>query len=613
MRRFAVAEQHDAEHDRARGPAHPDHRLAARPAPRRARSASSAASSRFPGTRAKFTNTTGSIDFAENEHASNPHLDITSEATDYLDLSGQQHIITLDDHRHARAARCGTSRPRPATTSRRRSRCSFLGRNPEQLRRSLGDQSLGSTPTISETSTNPSAGFADQIVKDLAGDWVSEPARRLADASSPASTCCASRSASARSACTPRRRRLENIRALGDAEQTIRGHDDQRARRASRRTLHLRRPGRHRTIASQRAGRLAQQELLRPGRARYLRTSRASSSTGCSFREARALVLSARRMPRARAHARARPRRAAPAPPVEPDRRSQPARQVSTGARCLGSTRRPARSTRARARPPASSATPIPWSEFVVEGALDRVDRDGARAVRADAAAVPHDAHRRRRWVDDRGADRQVRLPARRPPRRRRRGSCSTSRRCRSCARSASTSHQRPAFDELLDDEVRRRMRFRTGLVPAVGADAPGVRAARGAQPHRGLPARRGLLRRRRDASIGRRSRTTRRDPARRRPPQGTTYKRRHRCACPRADEPARARRRRDPRRCSCTSDCAVWQRICCVSAAAVHAHAVPGGPPEAARRCSTSAATRRCASSRASIRRSRSIAALTP
>ena len=49
----------------------------------------------------------------------------------------------------------------------------FLGRNPEQLRRSLGDQAAGSNPQIVETSTNPS-GFGDQIVKDLAGQWVSD-------------------------------------------------------------------------------------------------------------------------------------------------------------------------------------------------------------------------------------------------------------------------------------------------------------------------------------------------------------------------------------------------------------------------------------------------------
>ena len=49
----------------------------------------------------------------------------------------------------------------------------MLGRNQESLRRSLGDQSLGGDPTRVDPTTNPSQGFADQIVKDLAGDWVS--------------------------------------------------------------------------------------------------------------------------------------------------------------------------------------------------------------------------------------------------------------------------------------------------------------------------------------------------------------------------------------------------------------------------------------------------------
>jgi hypothetical protein len=49
----------------------------------------------------------------------------------------------------------------------------FLGRSPEQLRRSLGDQSLGADPTRVDPSTNPSTGVSDQLVKDLAGDWVS--------------------------------------------------------------------------------------------------------------------------------------------------------------------------------------------------------------------------------------------------------------------------------------------------------------------------------------------------------------------------------------------------------------------------------------------------------
>ncbi|MCX5743189.1 MAG: translocation/assembly module TamB domain-containing protein, partial [Proteobacteria bacterium] len=126
---------------------------------------------RVPGTRASFSNTHGSVDFSENEHASNPTLGVTSEAN-FRDLSGQEHVITM---------RIDGTLERPEwdlTTSTGYNKSQtlsllVLGRNQEQLRRSLGDQSLGTDPTHVDPTTNPSAGFADQIVKDLAGDWVS--------------------------------------------------------------------------------------------------------------------------------------------------------------------------------------------------------------------------------------------------------------------------------------------------------------------------------------------------------------------------------------------------------------------------------------------------------
>jgi len=127
---------------------------------------------KIPGTRAAFTSTTGSIDFAENDKASNPHLDITSTAN-YQDLSGQQHVITLNItgtlEQPLWDLKTSTGYDKSQTLA-----LLFLGRNPEQLRRSLGDQAAGANPQAIETSTNPSAGFADQIVKDLAGQWVSD-------------------------------------------------------------------------------------------------------------------------------------------------------------------------------------------------------------------------------------------------------------------------------------------------------------------------------------------------------------------------------------------------------------------------------------------------------
>ena len=127
---------------------------------------------KLPGTRAPFTNITGSIDFSENERATNPHVDISSTAL-FTDPSQQQHIITftitgpLEHYDWDLKTSTGYNRAQTLTLL-------VAGRNPEQLRRSLGDQGVGSNPQIIETSTNPSNGFADQIVKDLAGDWVSD-------------------------------------------------------------------------------------------------------------------------------------------------------------------------------------------------------------------------------------------------------------------------------------------------------------------------------------------------------------------------------------------------------------------------------------------------------
>jgi hypothetical protein len=128
---------------------------------------------KIPLTRARFTRSNGTIDFAANDRAANPTLAINSEAPDYTDLSGQQHVITL--------AITGTlEQPQwdlKTNTGLDKSQTIallFLGRNPEQLRRSLGDSSIGVVnATAGDQSTNPSGTFGDQLVKDLAGDWVS--------------------------------------------------------------------------------------------------------------------------------------------------------------------------------------------------------------------------------------------------------------------------------------------------------------------------------------------------------------------------------------------------------------------------------------------------------
>jgi translocation and assembly module TamB len=127
---------------------------------------------RIPGTRATFSRTTGSVDFAETQKAGDPQLNITAEDPDYRDLSGQEHQITLTLtgplSNPLWDLKTSTGLNKSQTLS-----LLLLGRSQESLRRSLGDQTLGTAITNQDPTTNPSQGFADQIVKDLAGDWVS--------------------------------------------------------------------------------------------------------------------------------------------------------------------------------------------------------------------------------------------------------------------------------------------------------------------------------------------------------------------------------------------------------------------------------------------------------
>ena len=115
-------EQHRARRrHRARGPAHPDHGIAARSAPRRhdprpARRVQAPRHARELHTRRPARSTS-----PRTSRASNPTLSITSEATDYLDLSGQQHTHHAHDHRLAREASVGPPhehRPRQVADDR---------------------------------------------------------------------------------------------------------------------------------------------------------------------------------------------------------------------------------------------------------------------------------------------------------------------------------------------------------------------------------------------------------------------------------------------------------------------------------------------------------------
>lgn len=176
---------------------------------------------RITGTRAKFTRTSGSIDFAENQKAGDPVLNVVSEAPDFRDLSGQEHLITLTISGTLSSPtwdlKTSTGYNKSQTLS-----LLVLGRNQESLRRSLGDQALGADQTNQDPSTNPSQGVADQIVKDIAGDWVSD---LLGDSLAKFTGLDVLRLEIGFGSIGLRFEKniLDNLKLVGDGEQTIRG------------------------------------------------------------------------------------------------------------------------------------------------------------------------------------------------------------------------------------------------------------------------------------------------------------------------------------------------------------------------------------------------------
>jgi hypothetical protein len=94
-----------------------------------------------------------------------------SEA-DYRDPTGRDHLITLNVNGTVFAPtwdlRTSTGYNKSQTFA-----LILLGRTPDQVRQSIGDNTVGTDPTRIDPTTNPSAGAADQLIKDFAGNWVS--------------------------------------------------------------------------------------------------------------------------------------------------------------------------------------------------------------------------------------------------------------------------------------------------------------------------------------------------------------------------------------------------------------------------------------------------------
>jgi hypothetical protein len=128
---------------------------------------------KLPGARAKFTRTQGAVTFSESKEfpTQTPELNVQSEG-DYRDSSGQYHLITLNIEGPLSRPKwdlytsSGLNKGQTVTML-------FSGRTPAELRKSLGDEAPGVNPGRIDSSTSTSENVADQLLKDIAGDFIS--------------------------------------------------------------------------------------------------------------------------------------------------------------------------------------------------------------------------------------------------------------------------------------------------------------------------------------------------------------------------------------------------------------------------------------------------------
>lgn len=128
---------------------------------------------KLPGARTRFTRTWGTVTFSPSRSfpTQTPTVSLQSEG-DYRDSGGQYHLITFTvSGSWSRAewdlyTSSGLNKAQTALLL-------FSGRTPAELRKSLGDESPGLDPGRLETASNTSDNAADQILKDVAGDFIS--------------------------------------------------------------------------------------------------------------------------------------------------------------------------------------------------------------------------------------------------------------------------------------------------------------------------------------------------------------------------------------------------------------------------------------------------------
>ncbi len=177
---------------------------------------------KLQGMRARFSRTRGSVAFSGFKRfpEDTPVLDITSES-DYRDPSGQDHLITLDIEGTLSALQweLGTS---AGLNKAQTITLLVSGRTPDEVRRSIGDQAPGRDPRRIDPSTAPTESYSDQLLKDLAGDFISllvEDTLRNITSLDVARLEIGTGSIGFHG----EKRVFKNLRFLGDLEQTLRG------------------------------------------------------------------------------------------------------------------------------------------------------------------------------------------------------------------------------------------------------------------------------------------------------------------------------------------------------------------------------------------------------
>ena len=132
---------------------------------------------KIPGLRARFTRTTGALQFESLlPLGPTPKLDITSEA-DYRDPTGTDHLIifrlerSLEEPHFDLYTASGLNKAQTLTLI-------LSGRTPDEFRRNLGQAAIGTDPTRINPSTDTSQGYTDELFRQAAGDLLT---RAVAD------------------------------------------------------------------------------------------------------------------------------------------------------------------------------------------------------------------------------------------------------------------------------------------------------------------------------------------------------------------------------------------------------------------------------------------------